>query len=97
MSVLSKVFPQLNYFHLDNIDIDGNTMSISGTAKKASARCPLCGRRSRSVHSWYARTISDLPVARNVVVLHLRVRRFFCHVLQCPVPPHSIVVMRRRP
>ena len=59
-------------------------MSISATAQTASARCPLCGRRSRSVHSWYARTVSDLPVSRTVVVLRLRVRRFFCRVPSCP-------------
>jgi len=76
--------PQLKHFHLDDIDITGDTMRISGTATKASARCPVCGRRSRSVHSWYARTVSDLPVARTVVVLRLRVRRFFCRVLSCP-------------
>jgi len=69
---------------LDGIDITGDTMSIAATAKKVSARCPMCGRRSRRVHSWYARTISDLPVARTVVVLHLRVRRFFCRVPTCP-------------
>jgi len=83
MSLLTKVFPQLKHFHLDDIDITGDTMRISGTATKASARCPVCGRRSRSVHSWYARTVSDLPVARTVVVLRLRVRRFFCRVLSC--------------
>jgi len=75
MSLLTKVFPQLKHFHLDDIDIDRDTMSISATAKKASARCPVCGRRSRSVHSWYARTVSDLPVAHTVVVLCLRVKR----------------------
>jgi len=84
MPLLTKVFPQLKYFHLDDIDITGDTLSIFGTAKRASARCPVCGRRSRSVHSWYARTVSDLPVSRRVVVLHLRVRRFFCRVPSCP-------------
>jgi transposase len=84
MSLLTKVFPQLKHFHLDDIDIMDGTMSISGTAQMASARCPLCGRRSRSVHSWYSRTVSDLPVARIVVVLRLRVRRFFCCVPSCP-------------
>jgi len=91
MSIPSKVFLQLNYFHLDDIDITGDTMSITGTAKKASAPCPLCGRRSRSVPNWYARTVSDLPVARIVVVLHLRVRRFFCRV---PTYPRRIFTER---
>jgi len=84
MSLLTKVFPQIKHFHLDDIDITDGTMRISGTAKQASARCPVCGRRSRSVHSWYARTVSDLPVSHTVVVLRLRVRRFFCRIPSCP-------------
>ncbi len=84
MSILSKVFPQLKRFHLDDIDITGDTLRISGTAKKVSARCPMCGRRSRSIHGWYVRTVSDLPVARGSVVLRLRVRRFFCRMPRCP-------------
>ncbi len=84
MSLLTKVFRQLKYFHLDDIDITGDTMRISATATKVSARCPLCGRRSRSIHSWYARTVSDLPVSHTVVVLRLRVRRFFCRIPSCP-------------
>src|SRR5689334_18861772 len=29
--------------------------------RQRTARCPLCGRRSRRVHSRYERTLADLP------------------------------------
>ena len=100
MSILAKVLPCLTYFHVDDIAIDGDKITIVGTAKRAFARCPLCGHRSRSVHSWYARGVSDLPLGRTALALHLRVRRFFCRVPSCPrrifterfpdfVAPHS--------
>lgn len=75
---------RLTYVHLDGIESDGATTILVGTAKQASARCPLCGGRSRSVHSWYVRSVADLPLAGTTVVLRLRVRRFFCRVPTCP-------------
>lgn len=84
MPALSKVLPFLKYFHLDDIEIDNDKIAIVGTAKKSSARCPLCGRRSRSIHSWYARIVADLPLGNTTVVLRLRVRRFFCRATSCP-------------
>ncbi len=44
----------------------------------ARARCPLCSRQSKRVHSRYVRVISDLPWQGIPVKLRLRVRRFFC-------------------
>lgn len=100
MSILAKVLPCLAYFHVDDIAIDGDKITIGGTAKRTFARCPLCGRRSRSVHSWYARGVADLPLGGTALSLHLRVRRFFCRTPSCPrrifterlpdvVAPHS--------
>lgn len=84
MSALTKILPCLTYVHLDDIESDGATTIIVGSAKHPSARCPLCGRSSRSVHSWYVRSVADLPLAGVAVVLRLRVRRFFCRVPTCP-------------
>ncbi len=84
MSILTKILPALKYFRVDDLTMDGSTLIIAGTAKKAAARCPLCGRRSRRIHSWYVRRVSDLPLAGVAVALCLRVRRFFCRVQSCP-------------
>jgi transposase len=40
--------------------------------------CPLCGTRSSRVHSWYQRTLLDLPWHGVTMRLELHVRRFFC-------------------
>ena len=84
MPILTKTLPALKYFRLDDITDNGHTFIIRGTAKNASARCPVCGRHSRRVHSRYVRHVADLPLAGIAVTLHLRVRRFFCPVLSCP-------------
>jgi transposase len=45
--------------------------------------CPGCGRRSRRVHSRYARRLSDLPWEGIPVRIELLVRRFFCGADGC--------------
>jgi transposase len=45
---------------------------------------PTCGRRSGRIHSRYHRRITDEPLGGRAVVVHLRVRRFFCHARACP-------------
>jgi transposase len=47
-------------------------------ATRGGARCPLCGRRSRRLHSRYFRTLADSPVAGRAVQLRVQVRRFRC-------------------
>ena len=45
--------------------------------------CPYCGHVSSQVHSRYLRTIQDLSILGKRVVLHLEVRKFFCHNDDC--------------
>lgn len=47
------------------------------------ARCPVCGKRSRRVHSRYTRKLADLPWQGVPVTVHLHVRRFFCDRPAC--------------
>lgn len=56
-------------------------ISVSSTA--ALARCPLCAAASESIHSHYLRTVADLPDVGQLVILKLRVRRFFCRNALC--------------
>jgi transposase len=48
------------------------------------APCPLCGRPSQRVHSWYRRTLADLPWAGIPAHIRLWSRRFFCDTPDCP-------------
>jgi transposase len=45
--------------------------------------CPLCASTSENVHSYYLRTLSDLPSSGFAVLLKLTVRRFFCRNPRC--------------
>nr|WP_280684979.1 ISL3 family transposase [Kitasatospora sp. MAA19] len=47
------------------------------------AECPSCGSWSGRVHSGYERQVSDTAVSGQELVLHLRVRRFFCDTADC--------------
>lgn len=45
--------------------------------------CPVCGKRSKSVHSTYYRRILDLSVSAKEMNIKLNVRKFFCHNKRC--------------
>ena len=47
------------------------------------AKCPLCGARSRRIHSRYDRQVADLPCAGRQIRLRVNVRRFVCEVSHC--------------
>lgn len=45
--------------------------------------CPYCGCHNNSVHSRYVRTIQDLSILGEPVVLYVEVRKFFCSNHSC--------------
>ena len=76
-------FPTLSGIRVDRLWREGTTIHLAVRAPRRYARCPLCQRRSRRIHSHYARTLADLPCSGDRVTLHLRVRRFVCRVPSC--------------
>ncbi|MCC7164729.1 MAG: ISL3 family transposase [Anaerolineae bacterium] len=48
-----------------------------------AATCPLCKHKSDRIHSYYQRTLKDLPMADHTVQLHLTVQRFRCFNPTC--------------
>ena len=60
-----------------------SALTINLCARAATARCPLCGRRSKRVHSRYQRTLADLPWGEQAVTVLLNVRRLFCDDIKC--------------
>jgi transposase len=76
-------FPTLSGIRVDRRWREGTAIHLAVTATRRFARCPLCQRRSRRVHSHYERTLADLPCGGDRVTLHLRVRRFVCRVRWC--------------
>lgn len=60
----------------------GLTVSVVSTAP--SRPCPLCNTGTTRIHSYYQRTVADLPCGGQRVMLLLTVRRFVCEDPTCP-------------
>ena len=73
----------LNGFEIDEAiqNVDRWQIRLHVTSK--TALCPCCGQSSRYIHSYYERTLVDLPVNTQTVQLKIQARRFECHNEQC--------------
>src|SRR5215207_6584205 len=80
---LLSLFPHLADLRLEQVALDGETVTFHLAATTRFARCPLCTRRSKRVQSVYYRTVADLPLAGRQLCLRLRVRRFRCSAPHC--------------
>jgi len=82
--VLTKLFfPETSGVRVDRVYREGSTVHLVAVAIRRAAKCPLCHRRSKRVHSRYERTITDLPCVGDTVTIHLSTRRFVCRVRWC--------------
>ena len=81
---IKQLFPHLKSLRIEHITIGPQGVTLSIAVQRRSARCPLCGSRSRRVHSRYHRTLADLPISGRRVILAVRVRRFRCLAPACP-------------
>ena len=80
----AHLFPHLKPLHIERVLIADGQVHLVLRHGRRSARCPHCGRHSRSVHSRYTRRVADQPLVGQLVLLHLRVRRFRCSNPRCP-------------
>jgi transposase len=76
------VLPAPKLLDLIGIRAEANIILFAKTSA-STARCPVCGKQSRRVHSRYTRTLADLPWQGVPVTVHLHVRRFFCDEPAC--------------
>jgi transposase len=85
MNLLPYLLPDRTRVRLETWVLDPNHYAITLIlrARQVTACCPLCGRRSRRVHSRYERTLADLPWGAHAVTIRLRVRRLFCRNVRC--------------
>jgi transposase len=81
---IKQLFPHLKSLRIEQITIGPQGVTLSIAVQRRSARCPLCGARSRRVHSRYHRTLADLPISGRRAVLIVQVRRFRCLIPACP-------------
>jgi transposase len=85
MNLLPYLLPDRSCVRLETWILDPARSAITLTlrARRITARCPLCDRRSKRVHSRYERTLADLPWGAYAVTVRLRVRRLFCRNARC--------------
>jgi transposase len=69
---------------LQNIRLDEGKIRLSVESMVHSASCPVCARVSFDIHSHYMRYPTDLAWAEWPVIIHLKVKRFFCRNQACP-------------
>ena len=85
MNLLSRLLPDATHVRLETWSFEPASSAITITlhTRQTTARCPLCGRGSKRVHSRYERTLADLPWGEYAVTVRLKVRRLFCDASCC--------------
>ena len=85
MNLLSCLLPDTKHVRLETWSLEpaSSTIALTLSARPATASCPLCGRRSKRVHSRYERTLADLPWGDYAIAVRLKVRRLFCDAPRC--------------
>ena len=63
--------------------IRDNLIFLSARLKAKTAKCPSCGKRSKSVHSSYMRKLTDLSSSGRAVKIIFKVRKFRCRNSSC--------------
>ena len=77
-SPLPALLPDPGLLHLDEVSHQPGVTVLTVTVVGSVACCPSCGAPSAGIHSWYSRTLRDLPCHGTVVRMYLRTRRFYC-------------------
>lgn len=81
---LQLLFPHLRGFRLRSFQREPQRVVLTCERITRAALCPVCGSLARRIHSRYQRTVWDLPLHQQQVVLHLHVRKFYCDQPTCP-------------
>lgn len=68
---------------LERLVVDRRRVTLFVGTTGNGAKCPVCDRYSKRVHSRYTRTVADLTWHGVPVTLRIRVRRFFCDGSSC--------------
>src|SRR5436309_2040863 len=69
---------ELPGFYVEQISRTENCIVISARATSLTVCCPECQQPSSRVHSYYTRSLLDLPSSGQRVLLILLVRHFRC-------------------
>lgn len=73
----------MDYFEITGVETGQGLVILSLISKQKGCVCPVCGTIANRVHSYYFRTIKELPAFDYKVFLKLRSRKFHCDNLVC--------------
>lgn len=73
----------LKGFRFSDCNLTADGISATVSSKLRTATCPLCGKRSSTVHSYYIRTVTSLPMHGMTFRLFFHARRFRCRNPDC--------------
>lgn len=79
----ARFLPHLTDLRFDQIEVTPHLITLTIAAVRPEACCPLCHQPSATVHSYYTRTVADLPWGGIRATLCVRTRRFVCPVDAC--------------
>jgi transposase len=81
--VRAPINPDPACVHIEGIRPDADGLTIIMRTSRPSVPCPDCEQLTERVHSWYQRTIADLPWQGLAVRFQLHTRRWFCDQQAC--------------
>ena len=76
-------FIQLPGIRLKGISMNDDQFFVSAKIASRYGFCPVCGSRSKRLHSYYCRKLKDLPIISRSVNIELTVRKIFCDNPKC--------------
>jgi hypothetical protein len=81
---LTRLLPHYRGRRLDAVVRSPAQIVLELSPTCCRAACPTCGHRSTLLHSPYQRTLADLPLGGQPVLLRVRVRCFRFSQRRCP-------------
>ncbi len=76
--------PDPRVITIERIVPDDADILLVARTRRCTVPCPVCGQPATRVHSWYTRSLRDLPWQGLAVRMELHTRRWFCDTPCCP-------------
>lgn len=67
-----------------NVTVLASAVEVEVRSHRLTSPCPRCRHASERVHSYYTRTVADVPCAGRALRITLRMRKFRCLDRGCP-------------
>ena len=78
-----RMLTGLRHYKLLDAEMCDDSMSARVSSNLSYAKCPICGKRSHSVHSHYERHLLTLPMYDKAMHITFVARRFRCRNPNC--------------